>query len=314
MVGDRPPRGDRPRPPRAGAAGRACTRSTGAPRSSWAAWTGPRPTLLARRARRRAARHATASTPRRRATRCSSSRPSRGLDAGRSGQQARADRPRSPARHSSATRPASSPRSRRRSGASSASMCSPRQANTARPLTLMVGLDELWRRRILQENTARGPTGSATTRSARWPRPGSAHRCRRLLHLRFAPALKRAQRGRPRPGERPDRPGTTPEGGSAGQAVTWYRRAAEAAQELHASGAAVDLLERARAARCRTLPALGAAATPPSWSCRTRCSARSPRSRATSPPPSPRTSRRRTRLTADTGRAARARRSCARSG
>ena len=36
-------------------------------------------------------------------------------------------------------------------------------------------------------------------------------------------------------------------------AVTWYRRAADAAQELHASRSAVDLLERA-VRQLRTLP------------------------------------------------------------
>ena len=75
---------------------------------------------------------------------------------------------------------------------------------------------------------------------------------RRLLHLRIAPALEHAHAADPGPVSAQIARHYA-EGGSASHAVTWYRRAAEAAQELHASDAAVDLLERA-VHQVRTLP------------------------------------------------------------
>jgi hypothetical protein len=75
---------------------------------------------------------------------------------------------------------------------------------------------------------------------------------RRLLHLRIAPALEHAHTADPGPVSAQIARHYA-EGGSASHAVTWFRRAAEAAQELHASDAAVDLLERA-VHQVRTLP------------------------------------------------------------
>lgn len=76
---------------------------------------------------------------------------------------------------------------------------------------------------------------------------------RRRLHRRIAPALARAHT---------DDPGSVSariaahheQAGQAGEAVRWYRRAAESAQLLHANRHAVDLLERALA-QLATLPA-----------------------------------------------------------
>jgi DNA-binding SARP family transcriptional activator len=96
---------------------------------------------------------------------------------------------------------------------------------------LLNGLDELWRRRILREQDAHAYRFSHD-KLREVAALGVSPPRRRLLHLRIAPAL---------------------EGGSASHAVSWYRRAAEAAQELHASDAAVDLLEQA-VHQVRTLP------------------------------------------------------------
>ena len=125
-------------------------------------------------ARRNAGSTPAASTPRPRATRSSSSRPSAWAGR-RTPPSAGACRPSSkPASASSATRPASWPRSRRRSGASSGSTCWPRRrAPTTRPCwtvsTSSGGAGSCGR-------SAPRSTGSATTRSARSPRWGSARR------------------------------------------------------------------------------------------------------------------------------------------
>jgi hypothetical protein len=116
---------------------------------------------------------------------------------------------------------------------------------------LLNGLDELWRRRILREQdqqTYRFHHDKLREVAALAISPPR----RRLLHLRIAPALERAYDADPGPVSA-QIAWHYAEGGSAVQAVSWYRRAAEAAQELHASGAAVDLLERA-VRQVRTLP------------------------------------------------------------
>ncbi len=116
---------------------------------------------------------------------------------------------------------------------------------------LLGGLDELWRRRILQEH------GGETYRFSHdkireVAATGVSPPRRRLLHLRIAPALERANAADPGPVSAQIARHYA-EGGAAGEAVRWYRRAADAAQELHASRSAVDLLERA-VRQLRTLP------------------------------------------------------------
>ena len=116
---------------------------------------------------------------------------------------------------------------------------------------LLDGLDELWRRRILREQDAHAYRFSHD-RLREVAALGVSPPRRRLLHLRIAPALEHAHAADPGPVSAQIARHYA-EGGSASHAVTWYRRAAEAAQELHASDAAVDLLERALH-QVRTLP------------------------------------------------------------
>ena len=116
---------------------------------------------------------------------------------------------------------------------------------------LLDGLDELWRRRILREQDAHADRFSHD-RLREVAALGVSLPRRRLLHLRIAPALEHAQTADPGPVSAQIARHYA-EGGSASHAVTWYRRAAEAAQELHASDAAIDLLERALH-QVRTLP------------------------------------------------------------
>ena len=118
---------------------------------------------------------------------------------------------------------------------------------------LLDGLDELWRRRILREQDAHAYRFSHD-RLREVAALGVSPPRRRLLHLRIAPALEHAHAADPGPVSAQIARHYA-EGGSASHAVTWYRRAAEAAQELHASDAAVDLLERA-VHQVRTLPPL----------------------------------------------------------
>ena len=108
---------------------------------------------------------------------------------------------------------------------------------------LLGGLDELWRRRILREQDVHAYRFSHD-KLREVAALGVSPPRRRLLHLRIAPALERAHAADPGPVSA-QIAWHYAEGGSADHAVTWYRRAAEAAQELHASDAAVDLLERA---------------------------------------------------------------------
>jgi len=116
---------------------------------------------------------------------------------------------------------------------------------------LLDGLDELWRRRILREQDAHAYRFSHD-RLREVAALGVSPPRRRLLHLRIAPALEHAHAADPGPVSAQIARHYA-EGGSASHAVTWYRRAAEAAQELHASDAAVDLLEQA-VHQVRTLP------------------------------------------------------------
>ena len=109
---------------------------------------------------------------------------------------------------------------------------------------LLDGLDELWRRRILAASRTCDAYRFSHDKIREVAALGVSPPRRRLLHLRIAPALERAHAADPGPVSA-QIAWHYAEGGSAGHAVTWYRRAAEAAQELHASGAAVDLLERA---------------------------------------------------------------------
>lgn len=116
---------------------------------------------------------------------------------------------------------------------------------------LLNGLDELWRRRILREQDTQAYRFSHD-RLREVAALGVSPPRRRLLHLRIAPALAHAHAADPGPMSAQIARHYA-EGGSTSHAVTWYRRAAEAAQELHASDAAVDLLERA-VHQVRTLP------------------------------------------------------------
>jgi DNA-binding SARP family transcriptional activator len=107
------------------------------------------------------------------------------------------------------------------------------------------GLDELWRRRIIREQSG-GAVGATydfshdKIRQVAYVDVSPARR--RLLHLRIASVLERADTsdaGASQIAAHYDRAGATE------QAVAWYRRAAAAAQQLHAGGPAVRQLNRA---------------------------------------------------------------------
>ena len=116
---------------------------------------------------------------------------------------------------------------------------------------LVTGLDELWRRRIVRERGAQGYDFSHDKiREVAASGIGPARR--RRLHLRIAGALEQ--------GHDPDAAviggrvaAHYEQAGRPEQAATWYRRAAEALQQLHADTQAVALLERALE-QLRTLP------------------------------------------------------------
>lgn len=113
--------------------------------------------------------------------------------------------------------------------------------------TLVAGLDELWRRRIVREHGLGDRTASYDfahdrIREVAYRALGPARR--RLLHGRVAAALERVHREAPGPvsaqiAAHHDR------AGDAERAVDWYGRAAAAAQLLHAHARAVQLLGRA---------------------------------------------------------------------
>jgi tetratricopeptide (TPR) repeat protein len=109
--------------------------------------------------------------------------------------------------------------------------------------TLTRSLDELWRRRIIRERGAETYDFSHDQiRQVAYT--GLSPARRRGLHLRIATALERVNSARPEQVSAQvamhyDR------AGAAELAITWYRRAAQAAQLLHANAQAVRLLRRA---------------------------------------------------------------------
>jgi len=119
--------------------------------------------------------------------------------------------------------------------------------------TLVRGLDELWRRRIIREQGVDAYDFSHDKiREVAYLALSPARR--RHHHLRVAQALRRLYADDPEPvsgqlAMHYERAGV------ADEAVTWYGRAAEAAQRLYANAEAVRLLERALDL-LRTLPAI----------------------------------------------------------
>ena len=112
--------------------------------------------------------------------------------------------------------------------------------------TLAAGLDELWRRRILRERS--GGDGDSYDFSHGKLREVAAELVpparRRLLHRRVAAALETLHADEPGPVSA--QIAVHHEGaGAAAIAITWYRRAARAAQVLHAHHDAIRLLDRA---------------------------------------------------------------------
>lgn len=112
---------------------------------------------------------------------------------------------------------------------------------------LVRGLDELWRRWIVRERGAGTPGATyefTHDKIRQVAYHGVSPARRRRLHLRIAAVLERASTAGAGPessriAAHYDRAGATE------PAIAWYRRAAEAAQLLHASGTAVRLLNRA---------------------------------------------------------------------
>jgi DNA-binding SARP family transcriptional activator len=110
---------------------------------------------------------------------------------------------------------------------------------------LVGGLDELWQRRIVRDRGAAGYDFSHDRiRQVAYAALGPARRQR--LHARIAAALERVHAASPGPvsariAAHHER------AGAVAPAITWYRRAAEAAQLLHASARSLELLERALA-------------------------------------------------------------------
>src|SRR5439155_10437336 len=109
--------------------------------------------------------------------------------------------------------------------------------------TLVRGLDELWRRRIVREQGADAYDFSHDKiREVAYLALSPARR--RHLHLRVAQALERLRPHDPGPVSG-QIAGHYERAGAVGPAVTWYQRAAEAAQHLYASADADRLLSRA---------------------------------------------------------------------
>lgn len=108
--------------------------------------------------------------------------------------------------------------------------------------TLVRGLDELWRRRIIREHGADAyDFAHDKIREVAYLALSPARR--RRYHLRIAQALER--RFAPESGPVSGRLAAHYErAGAADEAITWYVRAAEAAQQLHANVEAVRLLDR----------------------------------------------------------------------
>lgn len=109
--------------------------------------------------------------------------------------------------------------------------------------TLVRSLDELWRRRIVREQGADTYDFSHDKiREVAYLGIGPARR--RRLHLRIAAALEQLNATAPGPVSA-QVAAHYERAGAAQEAVTWYRRAAEAAQLLHANAKAIRLLDRA---------------------------------------------------------------------
>ena len=112
---------------------------------------------------------------------------------------------------------------------------------------LIDGLDELWRRRIIHES-GRGTFGDTYDFSHDKIREVASLRVsparRGQVHLRIARALEQANITDPGP-RSAQIAAHFEQAGATATAVIWYRRAAEAAQLLHANARAIRLLERA---------------------------------------------------------------------
>ncbi len=109
--------------------------------------------------------------------------------------------------------------------------------------TVVGALDELWRRRIIREQGAEAYDFSHDKiREVAYLDLSPVRR--HHFHLRVAQALARLHAHDPGPVSG-QIAGHYDRGGNADLAITWYERAAEAAQQLHANGEAIRLLERA---------------------------------------------------------------------
>ena len=234
--GHGPSRGDRPRPSRARAAGRAA-RARPAHRDRAGP---PRPGARPRRSPSGSPGAPLAEPDAQRLYAETEGNPLFVVEAlragwapGRAAQPARAVRDRGPAR--AARRPGEGARRgggddrprvpRRRAG---------RGGRRCDEDVLVRGLDELWRRRILREQGADATGYDFSHDKLREVAAlGVSPARRRLLHLRVAAALEQAHAADP--GRSAPRSPRTTRRRRGEHAVTWYRRAAEAAQALHAT-------------------------------------------------------------------------------
>jgi tetratricopeptide (TPR) repeat protein len=119
------------------------------------------------------------------------------------------------------------------------------QASDANEDELVQGLDELWRRRIIREQAADSYDFSHDRlREVAYQSLGPASR--RHYHRRVAQALEQLHAGDPAPVSG-QLAAHYEQAGAVEQAVGWYERAADAAQQLQAHREAVRLLDRALA-------------------------------------------------------------------
>ncbi len=122
-----------------------------------------------------------------------------------------------------------------------------RAASDTDDAALVRGLDELWRRRIVRERRGDGAGGGSYDFSHGKIRQvaadGTAPARRRRLHHRIAIALERVYATEIDPVSAQIAVHHE-QAGATGPAVAWYRRAARAAQLLHAHHDAVRLLDR----------------------------------------------------------------------
>lgn len=108
------------------------------------------------------------------------------------------------------------------------------------------GLDELWRHRIVREQGDGGSYDFSHDRIRQVAYQDLSPARRRLLHGQVADALERRNAAAPDPVSA--QIATHHEqAGATDRAIAWYRRAAAAAQLLHADARAAELLERALA-------------------------------------------------------------------